>query len=54
VKRLPKFRRREVGVTESAEALTPGWEVTVEMKPSPPSEKGKDLPKTTNGLKLMS
>jgi hypothetical protein len=28
--------------------------VTVEMKPSPPSEKGKDLPKTTNGLKLMS
>jgi hypothetical protein len=40
-------------VTESAESLIPGWEVTVEMKLSPPSEKGKDLPKPTNGLTLM-
>jgi hypothetical protein len=38
VKRLPKFRRREDGVTESADALIPGWKVIVKMKPSSPSE----------------
>lgn len=40
-------------MTESAEALIRGREVTVEIKPSPPSEKGKDLPRRTNGLKSI-
>ena len=40
-------------MTEPAEALIPGREVTIEINPSPPSENGKDLPRCTNELKSL-
>lgn len=58
MKRLPKSRRRETDVIESTEALISGWDTfypeTIEMKLSPPSEKGMDLSEPTSRLNLLS